>query len=224
MDDVSSRSSPAAEALARPEIPDAIRAGRIVAIGRRLDPATVPSIAAALLESGVRAFEVTMDSRGGLDVIAALVARFSHDDFLVGAGTILDSETAAAAVDAGARFVVTPHSDHALIRWAVERGIPCFPGAFTPTEILAAWRAGASAVKLFPASAVGPSFVREMRGPLLEIPLVPTGGVSLESAPAFLAAGAVAVGMGSWLTGSGDTHVIRERAACLVAALRAMEA
>ena len=93
------------------------------------------------------------------------------------------------------------------------------PGAFTPTEILAAWRAGAAAVKLFPASAVGPTFVREVRGPLPGIPLIPTGGVTAETAPAFIAAGAVAVGIGSWLTGSGDPAVVEERAAELVAAV-----
>ena len=87
--------------------------------------------------------------------------------------------------------------------WAAGRGIPAFPGCATPTEILAAWRAGAAAVKLFPASSAGPGFVREMSGPFPEIPLVPTGGVTVETAPAFIAAGAVAVGMGGWLLGDG---------------------
>ena len=108
---------------------------------------------------------------------------------LVGAGTVLDVAQAQAAVDAGARFFVMPHTDPELIRWAAERGIPAFPGGFTPSEILAAWRAGAAAVKLFPASVAGPVFVREMRGPLPEIPLIPVGGVNLETAPAFIAAG-----------------------------------
>jgi 2-dehydro-3-deoxyphosphogluconate aldolase/(4S)-4-hydroxy-2-oxoglutarate aldolase len=112
-----------------------------------------------------------------------------------------------------------PHIDVAIVGWAAARGIPVMPGAFTPTEILAAWRAGAAAVKLFPASAVGPAFVREVRGPLREIPLVPTGGVTAETAPAFIAAGAVAVGIGSWLTGSGDAAVVQSRAAELVAAV-----
>jgi 2-dehydro-3-deoxyphosphogluconate aldolase/(4S)-4-hydroxy-2-oxoglutarate aldolase len=97
---------------------------------------------------------------------------------------------------------------------------PPFPGAFTPTEALRAWRAGATAVKLFPASAVGPSFVRELRGPLPEVPLIPTGGVTVETAPAFIAAGAVAIGIGSWLTGGGDPDAIGERGRQLVEALR----
>jgi len=203
----------------RAVIPPAIAAGRIIAIGRCLDPATVPSIASVLLESGIRAFEVTMDSAAAPDVLRTLTRRFLDSDLLVGAGTVLDLDHAVVAAEAGARFLVMPHLDLEVVGWAAARGIPCFPGAFSPTEILTAWRAGAAAVKLFPSSAVGPSFVRELRGPLPEIPLIPTGGVTIENAPAFLSAGAVAVGMGSWLTGSGDVRLIRERACALVAAI-----
>src|SRR5205085_7577029 len=109
---------------------------------------------------------------------------------LLGAGTVLTIEAAGDAVAAGARFLVSPHLDIAIVAWALEHGIPCFPGAFTPTEILGAWRAGATAVKLFPASAVGPAFVREHRGPFRDIPLVPTGGVTAETASDFITAGA----------------------------------
>ena len=105
--------------------------------------------------------------------------------------------------------------DTAIVGWAADRGIASFPGCLTPTEILTAWRAGAAAVKVFPASAVSPALVRELRGPLPEIPLVPTGGVTLENAADFIAAGAAAVGMGSWPTGSGDAAVGRERAAVI---------
>ena len=128
-------------------------------------------------------------------------------------------EAAERAVNAGATFVVSPHTDAALVEWATERGIPCFPGAFTPTEILAAWRAGAAAVKLFPASVAGPAFVREFRGPFPHIPLLPTGGVTAESAPDFIRAGAVAVGLGSWLIGDGDPNGITGRAAAVVHAV-----
>ena len=138
---------------------------------------------------------------------------------LIGAGTVLTVAGARAAIGAGARFLVMPHTDPALIEFAAAQGIPAIPGAFTPTEVLAAWRAGACAVKIFPASAVGPSFVRELRGPLPDVPLVPTGGVTIESAPGFIAAGAVAVGIGSWLTGDGDPDGIAARGARLVAAL-----
>ena len=105
-----------------------------------------------------------------------------------------------------------PHLDADLVEWAAARGIPAFPGAATPTEIFAAWRAGAAAVKLFPASSAGPGFVRELRGPFPDIPVLPTGGVTLETAPAFITAGAVAVGMGGWLIGDGDPAGIRARA------------
>jgi 2-dehydro-3-deoxyphosphogluconate aldolase / (4S)-4-hydroxy-2-oxoglutarate aldolase len=208
-------------AVPRPNFPEVIAIGRVVAIGRRLDPATVPAVATALLESGIRAFELTMDSRAAVDLLGSLARRFSAREFVVGAGTIFDLDEARSAVEAGAGFLVMPHLDLEIIRWAALRGIPCFPGAMTPTEILTAWRAGAAGVKLFPASAVGPSFVREMRGPMPCVPIVPTGGITIDNAPAFLAAGAVAVGMGSWLTGSGDVQLIRERACAVVAATSA---
>ena len=99
--------------------------------------------------------------------------------------------------------------------------IPAFPGCATPTEILAAWRAGAAAVKAFPASSLGPGFVRELRGPFPDIPLLPTGGVTLETAPAFIAAGAIGVGMGGWLIGDGDPAGVRERAGQVVGAVAA---
>jgi 2-dehydro-3-deoxyphosphogluconate aldolase/(4S)-4-hydroxy-2-oxoglutarate aldolase len=205
----------------RPSIPSSIAQGRIIAIGRHLDPASVLAIGEALAAGGIHVFEVTMNSASALEAIGALTARFGPDELLVGAGTVLDEAQAQAAVDAGARFVVMPHFDVRIVEWAVRREVPSFPGAFTPTEILAAWRAGASAVKLFPASAVGPTFLRELHGPLPQIPLIPTGGVTVENAPAFIAAGALAVGMGSWLTGGGDPAVIRERATAVVAALAA---
>ena len=112
-------------------------------------------------------------------------------------------------------------------RWSAGRrgaAFPIFPGCATPTEVLGAWRAGAAAVKLFPASVAGAAFVRELRGPFPDIPLVPTGGVTLESAATFIAAGAVAVGMGGWLFGKGATDGIRERARQVVAAIAAARA
>ena len=210
-----------ADGLARPPVPSAISTAGIVAIGRRLAPGTEPAIADALVRGGVRAFEITLDGDGALDAIRDLTARCDPAELLIGAGTVLDIDSAEAAVAAGARFLVMPHVDPSIVAWAAARGIPALPGAFTPTEILAAWRAGAAAVKLFPASAVGPAFVREVRGPLREIPLVPTGGVTAETAGAFISAGAIAVGIGSWLTGSGDPAIVEARAARLVAAVAA---
>lgn len=205
----------------RPAIPDAILTGRLIVVGRRLEPAGIAAIAGALVEAGIHVFEVTLNSPGALEAIALLRARFEPNELLVGAGTVLDTGNAERAVEAGARFIVMPHTDVEIVHWAAARAIPAFPGAFSPTEILQAWRAGASAVKLFPASVAGVAFVRECRGPLPEIPLIPTGGVTLEDAPRFLAAGAVAVGMGGWLTSDADQEGIRARGERLVAALAA---
>jgi 2-dehydro-3-deoxyphosphogluconate aldolase/(4S)-4-hydroxy-2-oxoglutarate aldolase len=208
------------EPFRRPLIPDAIQSSRVIAIGRRLEPSSIMHVAEALLAGGVRAFEVTLDSPDALTAISALAQRYSDGSLLVGAGTVLDLAGATTAVRAGARFLVSPHTDGELIHWAVDQRLPVFPGALTPSEILAAWRAGASAVKLFPASAVGPAYVREMRGPLATIPLIPTGGVTAENAAAFIAAGALAVGVGSWLIGDGSLDLIRQRATQLISAVR----
>ena len=206
----------------RPAIPPAVLEGRVIAIARRLPAEGLPAVAAALRAGGVRAFEVTLDSPGalaGIAAVAAAEASLGAAGLLVGAGTVLTVEQASAALGAGARFLVMPHTDAEIVAWAAGRGIPAFPGGMTPTEILAAWRAGAAAVKVFPAATLGASFVRELRGPFADIPLVPTGGVTVDNAAAFVAAGAVAVGVGGWLTGSGDPELVRERAAALVAAV-----
>jgi 2-dehydro-3-deoxyphosphogluconate aldolase/(4S)-4-hydroxy-2-oxoglutarate aldolase len=205
---------------ARSPLPDEIAETRVVAIGRGLPADRVARIAEGLVTGGIRAFEITLNSPDAYGAIAALALRWGPR-LLVGAGTVLDVEQAAAAVDAGARFIVSPHTDPALIEWAVAHNLPVFPGAFSPTEILVAWNAGATAVKLFPASVAGPTFVREFRGPFRDITLVATGGVTIASGPAFLAAGAAAVGIGSWLTGDGEPDGIAERARRLVTALSA---
>ena len=207
----------------RPAIPDGIVAGGVVAIGRHVPVAVAPAVAAALAEAGVRAFELTLNQpeAEALRSIEA-VARVASDLGLeLGAGTVLSIEAAGRAIDAGATFLVMPHLDADLVAWAAGRGIPALPGCATPTEILTAWRAGAAAVKLFPASSAGPGFVRELRGPFPDIPVVPTGGVTLETAPLFIAAGAIAVGMGGWLLGDGATAGVAERARQVVAAVAA---
>ena len=125
------------------------------------------------------------------------------------------------AMAAGASFLVAPHLDPEVLAWAVGRGVPMLPGAATPTEVLAAWRAGAAAVKVFPASALGPAFVRELRGPFPDIPLQPTGGITVETAGEYIRAGAIAVGMGSWLFAGGDAASVTERARQATDAVRA---
>ncbi len=212
-------SSPRPALSPRPPLPPAIVEGRVIAIARRLEPAALPAIAEALVSNGIRAFEVTLNSPGAIESIRLLADGPLGERLLVGAGTVLSIAEAEVAVEAGARFLVTPHLDPDLIAWAAGRGVPILPGAFTPTEILTAWRAGAAAVKLFPASVAGPAFIRDFRGPFPEIPLIPTGGVTVENAAALLEAGAVAVGLGSWLTGAGDPAEVGRRAAAVMAAI-----
>ena len=206
---------------ARPSIPAGIREGGVVAVARNLSADTVREVADGLLRGGVRALEITLNEPES-NALQALRAAGRHAEgtaLEIGAGTVLTIEAAERAVEAGATFLVSPHTDPALVDWATDRGLPCFPGAFSPTEIFAAWRAGASAVKLFPASVAGPAFVREFRGPFPHIPLLPTGGVTAETAPDFIRAGAIAVGLGSWLFGRGDPSGISSRAATVVQAV-----
>lgn len=205
----------------RPSPPPGLIEGGVVAIARRLDPTVVTAVADGLLEGGVRVFEVTLNDpeAAALASIARLARHAEGTPLAVGAGTVLSEEAAQRAVDAGATFLVMPHTDQELVAWAAARGLPSFPGAFSPTEILTAWRAGAAAVKLFPASVAGPAFVREFRGPFPDLPLIPTGGVTALSAPDFIRAGAIAVGLGSWLIGDGHPTGIAERGATVVRAV-----
>ena len=205
----------------RAAIPEAITSSGVIAIARGVDAARVSAIGLALLRGGVSAFELTLNEPedGALEAIREVATRFAGSDLLLGAGTVLSVASAQRAVDAGARFIVSPHTDPQLVAWTAKHGIPIFPGAFTTTEILVAWQAGATAVKLFPASVAGPGGLREIRGPLPNIPLIPTGGVSAETAGGFIQAGAVAVGVGGWLIGNGEPGGVRERAAAIVAAV-----
>ncbi len=206
--------------LERISIPHQILAGGVIAIGRGLDPLSIVRVGEGLAAGGIGAFEITLGRPGALDAIAALHGRFGGEsDLLVGAGTILSQDDAEQAILAGAQFLVMPVTDPVLVSWAAARGIAAFPGAMTPTEALVGWRAGAAGIKLFPASVAGPTFVRELHGPFPDIPVIPTGGVTVETAPDFIVAGAVAVGIGSWLTGDGDPERIAERGQRIVAAI-----
>ncbi len=202
--------------MTRPPLPAGIAAAGVVAIARRLTPDAAPAIADALVAGGIGAFELTLNEPqdAALRAIEAAAAHAVTSDLpiAIGAGTILTVDAAARAVEAGATFLVSPHLDVEIVAWAVDRGIPMLPGAATPTEVLAAWRAGAAAVKVFPASALGPSFVREMRGPFPDIPLQPTGGITVETIGEWIATGAIAVGLGSWLFAGGTPASVEHRA------------
>lgn len=181
----------------------AIRAHRLIVVLRRVEPRErLLSIVAELADAGARIFELTFDApqaAGDLVAVRTLLDGRPGEPGLVGAGTIRSADQLEAAIAAGAQFAVAPALDVGLVHRAVERGLPFVPGGLTPTEIAAAWDAGATFVKVFPASAVGPSFVRELSGPLPEVELIVTGGIDATNAASFLASGAVAVGIGSAL-------------------------
>jgi 2-dehydro-3-deoxyphosphogluconate aldolase / (4S)-4-hydroxy-2-oxoglutarate aldolase len=181
-------------------VADQIRRRRLIVILRRVEPQSrLLELVDELAEAGAGIFEITFDAPSAADDVAALKERLSGRDVLVGAGTLLTIDQLVAAMEAGADFGVAPVHNSALVRGAVDAGMPFIPGAFTPTEMLAAWSAGATFVKLFPASAAGPQAVRELRGPLPQVEIIPTGGVDAANAQAFLDAGAAAVGIGSAL-------------------------
>ena len=173
-----------------------IKAGGVVAIMRHTEASLAIEAAGALLRGGVEVVEVTLNTAGAASMIRDLNAHFG-ERMLVGAGTVLSPAAVEQALAAGARFVVAPNTDPKVIALCNQRGVPVVPGAFTPTEVVAAWQLGADLVKVFPVSSVGPRYIRDLRGPLPDIPLVPTGGVNLDHAADFIRAGAVALGAGS---------------------------
>ncbi|MEV4224568.1 bifunctional 4-hydroxy-2-oxoglutarate aldolase/2-dehydro-3-deoxy-phosphogluconate aldolase [Nonomuraea sp. NPDC049725] len=195
---------------------EALAAVPVIAVVRAAASRHLAAVLATLAGSGVRAAEVTMTTPGALEAIR-WAARGGTEGVAVGAGTVLTAEAAREAVDAGAGYLITPAVLPEVIEEGRRLGVPVVPGAFTPTEILQAWRGGAALVKVFPASAAGgPGYVRDVLAPLPEVPLVPTGGVRIEDVPAYLRAGARAVGMGAPLLGDacadGDLAALASRA------------
>jgi 2-dehydro-3-deoxyphosphogluconate aldolase/(4S)-4-hydroxy-2-oxoglutarate aldolase len=170
---------------------------RIVAILRGFDPDHIQPIAEALYEGGIRLIEITLNSPDALAAIERLNSALG-DRLLIGAGTVLEPAEAVSAIAAGARFILSPSLDTAIIRRTLDMGAVSIPGVFTATELYTAWRNGAAMVKVFPAS-VGPAYIRDLRGPFPQIPLMPTGGVSIDNIREFHRAGAAAFGIGSAL-------------------------
>ena len=165
----------------------------------------------AIREGGISVLEITMTVPGAVKVIEEVAKRYGNDA-LVGAGTVLDPETATACIKSGAQFVVSPALNLETIACCRRLDVVVMPGALTPTEVVQAWNAGADFVKVFPAGAVGgPSYLKALKAPLPHIELVPTGGVSLKTAADFIRAGAAALGVGGDLVG-GDSALITERA------------
>lgn len=181
---------------------DQIKQHRLVAILRGCEPDHILPIAEALYAGGIRLLEITLNSRDALKAIEAASTRLT-DKLLIGAGTVLTPDEAEAAINAGARFILSPMLDLPTMEKTLGLGAVSIPGAFTATEILTAHRNGAGIVKVFPAS-VGPAYFRDLRGPLPQIPLMPTGGVNLENIRHFQKAGAAAYGIGSALVSPVD--------------------
>ena len=187
-------------ALRRSAVAERIRRHRLIAILRRVEPQELLlDLAAELVADGVRVLEVTFDGASAAEDLVAVKQRLHGSDVMVGAGTIVSGERMDAALAAGAQFLVAPTLDLAIVAEAVDRGVPVIPGAYSPTEIALAWDWGATFVKVFPVSSLGPSHVRELRGPLRHIELIATGGVDATTTAAYLEAGCVAVGVGGAL-------------------------
>jgi len=170
----------------------------IVAILRFDDPAPLVEAVTALADGGIAVAEVTLTVPGALEVIREAKRKLGGR-VLLGAGTVLDPETARAALLAGAEFIVSPHLNPDVIRLCRRYDRLVMPGAFTPTEVVAAWEAGADIVKVFPADVLGPGFLKALRGPLPQVKLMPTGGVDLSNATKYLTAGATCLGIGGQL-------------------------
>jgi 2-dehydro-3-deoxyphosphogluconate aldolase/(4S)-4-hydroxy-2-oxoglutarate aldolase len=193
----------------------------IVAVVRSQDSLQLVDAARGLADGGVNVVEITMTVPDALDVLRQ-VRQALGDRLLLGAGTILDAETCRAALLAGAEYIVSPTLNLDVIRLCQRYDKLVMPGAFTPTEILTAWEAGADIVKVFPADVVGPAFFKAIRGPLPQIRLMPTGGVDLTTAAAFLKAGACCLGVGGQLVepravAEGNFNRIRDLASQYVA-------
>mgnify|MGYP001176974306 FL=1 len=193
---------------------------RIIAIIRGIEREHAVPVAAALLNGGITVMEVTMNTPDAPETIRELRNRFDGRLF-VGAGTVVDADDWRSAVEAGASFIVTPNTDEEVIRLSAEANIPVFPGAMTPTEIVRAWKAGATAVKIFPGSSLGIGYLKELQGPLGHIPMIAVGGVTPDNIRDFLQIGCYAVGIGNYLfdrreIGEGRYDGVERRARLLI--------
>lgn len=201
--------------VTRPASPRRLLANPVVAVLRARHAREYSPVIDALVKGGVTSVELTLSTEGVFDLMPALLAEFG-DHAEVGVGTIADVAEAELALDRGARFIVTPTVNTSVIEAAVRRGVPVYPGGLTPTELLTGWRSGATAVKLFPASAVGPGYLGQLRGPFPDLRVMPSGGIDVADAPAWIAAGAHAVSLGGPLLqdafADGDLAALTQRA------------
>lgn len=190
------------------EVFNRMMSGGLIPVIRVSSAQEAVDVADAIKEGGVTLIEITMSVPGAIDTIKELTRKYK-DEIIMGAGTILDPETARAALLGGAQFIVTPTLNLDVIQLAHRYSAVVVPGAMTPTEILSAWNAGADMVKVFPAAQLGgPEYIKALRGPLPQILLVPTGGVNLQNAGAFIKAGATALGVGGEMV---DKKAVQEK-------------
>ena len=206
------------------DILEIIQATKVIAVIRMSDVGKLVAVVEAIRQGGIRAIEITMTTPSALETISQLAAS-KPAGTLVGAGTVLDAQTAEGVCDAGADFVVSPVTNAEMIAACKRREIFVAPGAFTPNEILAAWDKGADVVKVGPAGSVGPSYFRDLRGPFPQIRLMPTGGVTVGNAREFIRSGAFCVAIGTALVdreavASEDWGGLTKRAKDLVESLR----
>jgi 2-dehydro-3-deoxyphosphogluconate aldolase / (4S)-4-hydroxy-2-oxoglutarate aldolase len=170
----------------------------LVGVIRNVSPEDVKRILPIYREAGLTTVEITMNTPGATDMIRYALEN-EHYGLNIGAGTVCTKDDLDAALDAGAQFIVTPVLSKKVIKSCVKKGVPVFPGAYTPTEIFQAWSWGASMVKIYPATALGPGYIKDVKAPMNQLKLLPTGGVSLENMDAFLKAGANGLGIGGQL-------------------------
>jgi len=175
---------------------EAFNKAPIVAIFRNLDSDDLLQVAQCFKVAGLSTMEITLNSKNATKDIERLVNEYGAE-LNIGAGTVCDLNDLHSALDAGAQFIVTPVLDKEVIKFCVDKNVPVFPGAFTPTEIYTAWKLGANMVKVFPSGALGPGYIKDLLGPLDSIKLMPTGGVSIDNLADYFKAGASAVGVGS---------------------------
>lgn len=211
------------DTLSRLLIPARTTETKLIVVVRAQHATDYDGILETLVDSGVASVELTLTTPGTLECLPRLLAVYGAAAD-IGVGTVTDAGQLMTAVDAGAHYVVTPITDVGLVEEAHRAGMPIVPGGLTPTELFSAWRAGAAAVKIFPANQVGAGYVKDLRGPFPGISVVPSGGIGLAEVGPWLAAGAAAVSVGGPLLGDavrgGDLGELRQRAAAFVAACR----
>jgi 2-dehydro-3-deoxyphosphogluconate aldolase/(4S)-4-hydroxy-2-oxoglutarate aldolase len=209
--------------MRKDEVLDIILSTKAIAVIRLADAEKLAQVVEAIKKGGMKAIEITMTTPSALEIIAAM-SKTKSADSLIGAGTVLDPETALQAIRAGADFIVSPITNFEMINVCRKYDRFVAPGAFTPTEIVAAWEGGADVVKVFPATSVGPKYLKDLKGPLPQIRLMPTGGVSVENAREFIENGACCVAIGTALLDkkaieAGDWDVLTRKARALMNSL-----